>query len=109
MVAPHGGGPSAKRIAPEFAFQRGKIKADVKRAAVFGANGLRLRRTDVVSTLRAFQVSDLGPKESLAHGLLVMSLLNRGNSHRQSVCWLRQRSGGVWVLGAGRVVSFVDV
>src|SRR5437588_11781175 len=102
MVAPHGGGTSAKRIRREFAFQRGKIKPHIKRAAVFGADGLRLRRADVVSTLGAFQVSDLGHKESLANALLVISLLSRGNSHRQTVTRRSQRTVGVRVRSVER-------
>src|SRR5579859_3473433 len=67
MVAPHCSWPSAKRIRGELAFQRSKIKTHVKRAAVFGAYGLRTRRVDVISAFGALKVSDLGHELSLAN------------------------------------------
>jgi hypothetical protein len=65
MVSPHVGGPAAKRVGRELAFQRGKIKADVKRAAVFRADGLRTGRVNVVATFGAFKVCDLGHELSV--------------------------------------------
>src|SRR5579859_191128 len=67
MVAPHCSWPSAQRVGRELAFQGGKIKADVKRAAVFRTDGLRTRRVDVISTLGALKVCDLGHESSLAN------------------------------------------